>query len=60
MAIYGWETLKEAERYTRRANRKRLAAEAMHLLVPVDETATDFPTFSEDTSPVGKFGRKNQ
>jgi hypothetical protein len=27
MAIGGWKTLKEAERYTRNANRKRLAAQ---------------------------------
>jgi integrase len=35
MAIFGWETLKQAELYTRRADRKRLAGKAMHLLVPV-------------------------
>jgi hypothetical protein len=34
MAVYGWETLKQAELYTRAANRTRLAKEAMHLLVP--------------------------
>lgn len=27
MAIGGWETLKEVERYTKNANRKRLAAQ---------------------------------
>lgn len=36
MAIYGWETLRQAEVYTRNANRTRLAGEAMHLLVPRD------------------------
>jgi integrase len=35
MAIFGWESLKQAELYTKRANRKRLAGKAMHLLVPV-------------------------
>jgi integrase len=35
MAIFGWETLKQAEIYTRQADRKRLVGEAMHLLVPV-------------------------
>jgi integrase len=35
MAIFGWETLKQAEHYTKRADRKRLAGKAMHLLVPV-------------------------
>lgn len=34
MAIYGWETTKQAGVYTKRANRKRLAGEAMHLVVP--------------------------
>ncbi len=34
MAIYGWESPKQAALYTRKANRKRLAAAAMHLLVP--------------------------
>jgi integrase len=32
MAIYGWATAKEAERYTEAADRKRLAADATHLL----------------------------
>jgi integrase len=41
MAIFGWETLKQAEHYTKRADRKRLAGKAMHLLVPVPpETET--------------------
>jgi hypothetical protein len=29
MAIFGWSDIKEAEIYTRAANRKRLAAQAM-------------------------------
>src|SRR5262249_44415223 len=33
MAIFGWRTLKEAERYTRAADQKRLAAGAMPLLL---------------------------
>lgn len=32
MSIFGWMTLKEAERYTKAAERKRLAGGAMHLL----------------------------
>ncbi|WP_069440746.1 site-specific integrase [Methyloceanibacter superfactus] len=32
MAIFGWTTLKEAERYTRRADRKRLANTGMHFI----------------------------
>jgi hypothetical protein len=34
MAVYGWETLRQAELYTKAANRVRLAKDAMHLLVP--------------------------
>ena len=34
MAIFGWETLRQAEVYTRNANRTLLAEQAMHLLVP--------------------------
>jgi hypothetical protein len=32
MAMFGWDTLKMAERYTRAADQKRLAASAMHML----------------------------
>ena len=38
MAIYGWETLKQAEIYTRETNMALLAEEAMHLLVPARRT----------------------
>jgi integrase len=34
MALFGWTTIKQAEGYTRRANRERLVSEAMHLLMP--------------------------
>jgi integrase len=34
MAIYGWESPKQAALYTRKVNRRRLAAQAMHLLLP--------------------------
>lgn len=34
MAIYGWESPKQAALYTRKVNRRRLAFDAMHLLVP--------------------------
>jgi hypothetical protein len=33
MAIFGWLTLKEAELYTRTAERRRMAGDAMGLLV---------------------------
>jgi integrase len=32
MAIYGWTTARQAEKYTRRASRKRLAGDAMGLI----------------------------
>lgn len=34
MAIYGWTTRAQTTLYTKRAQRKRLAGEAMHLLLP--------------------------
>jgi integrase len=34
MAIFGWQTVKEAERYTKAAQRKRLAGNAERLLGP--------------------------
>ena len=36
MAIYGWESPKQAAIYTRKADRKRLAGDAMHLVVPAE------------------------
>jgi integrase len=43
MAIFGWATIKEAERYTKTAKRKKMAGDAMSLLVrPKDEQK--FPT----------------
>jgi integrase len=36
MAIFGWDTVSMADRYTRRANRKKLAGEAMKLLARND------------------------
>jgi integrase len=32
MAIFGWDTIKQAEHYTRGADQQRLADDAMHLL----------------------------
>jgi hypothetical protein len=34
MALFGWTTIKQAEGYTQKANRERLASDAMHLLMP--------------------------
>jgi hypothetical protein len=32
MAIFGWDTIKEAEKYTAMADQRLLAESAMHLL----------------------------
>lgn len=44
MSIFGWQTLQQAELYTRAAEQKRLAGSAMHLILPTaaqNETATE-------------------
>lgn len=41
MAIFGWETLKEAERYTRGADQLRLAEAAMHMLEAPEQNGTE-------------------
>jgi len=33
MAIFGWQTIQEAERYTKAARRKKMAGDAMSLLL---------------------------
>jgi hypothetical protein len=43
MAIFGWLTIKEAERYTQAAQRKRLARNAGQLLVrPENKTSPQY------------------
>jgi integrase len=49
MSIFGWDTLKQAEVYTRAANQKRLAESSMHML----EAG---PTFE----PGGTFSQKSE
>ena len=41
MAIFGWDTMKEAERYTRGADQKRLAEAAMHMLEKSEQNGTE-------------------
>ena len=41
MAIFGWRTLKEAERYTKAAEQMRLAGSAMQLLARRSATVGD-------------------
>lgn len=56
MAIFGWDTAKEAQRYTRAARRKKMAADGMGLLVREElgagETGNDCsPPRSGDVFP---------
>jgi len=41
MSIFGWRTLKEAERYTKAVDQKRIAAGAMPLLMPKPDDCRD-------------------
>lgn len=43
MAIFGWETIKEADHYTRRVDQKHLAESAMSLLSPEQKMKTGVP-----------------
>ncbi|HEY8381588.1 MAG TPA: site-specific integrase [Microvirga sp.] len=54
MAIYGWADPKMAALYTRKANRRRLAGDAMHHVVP-SETGNKTVPLSD---PVGEGGTK--
>ena len=40
MAIFGWDTLKMAEAYTRAADQQRLAEAAMHMLESTEQNST--------------------
>ena len=42
-AIFGWETLKQAEIYTKKAQEKKLISAAMHLIVPEHESNETVP-----------------
>jgi integrase len=55
MAIFGWDTLKEAERYTRGADQLRLAEAAMHMLEVPEQNGTE-PCPTE--VPGGTFSAK--
>src|SRR5258708_1970091 len=41
MAIFGWDTLKQAEVYTKAANQKRLAENSMHLIEAQEQNAAE-------------------
>ena len=50
MAIYGWDSPKQAALYRRKANKKKLAATAMHLVEP-ERTENKSVSFSCLTKP---------
>jgi integrase len=50
MAIFGWETPKQAALYTRKVNRKRLAGDAMHLIEPERKLDKSVPLSGEKVS----------
>src|SRR5262249_10859974 len=52
MATFGWLDIKQAELYTRQAERKRLASENAHLLGT--NGCEIFPTLGPQTGAVGK------
>lgn len=54
MAIYGWRTLQQAERYTRAADRKRLAAVGAPLLVRSKSEQSVPPSPSNSVPPAKK------
>lgn len=58
MAVYGWESPKQAALYTRKANRKRLAESAMHLLVPERKTDKSVPPLVSQSAGGTKTGKK--
>jgi hypothetical protein len=41
MAMFGWDTLKMAEQYTRAADQQRLAKAAMHMLDSRQQKTTE-------------------
>ncbi|OWK26270.1 hypothetical protein AJ87_02755 [Rhizobium yanglingense] len=43
MAIFGWTTKKQTTLYTKQANRKKLAAGAMHKLIPEQNGTENVP-----------------
>jgi integrase len=58
MAIYGWDSPKQAATYTRKVRRKRLAAGAMHMVVPRDENIQRGPVSHRETAKVSHQEKK--
>ncbi len=57
MAIFGWDSPKQAALYTRGADRKRLASGAMHLLMP-SQTENETVPLSRVVAGSGTKGGK--
>lgn len=58
MAIYGWDSPKQAAIYTRKANRRRLAGDAMHLIAPPTE-AKNGTNLSHPEAPKDESGKES-
>jgi hypothetical protein len=56
MAIYGWASPKQAALYTRQANRRKLAGDAMHLLLLVEQAENE--SVPPASGPVSHRGSK--
>jgi hypothetical protein len=59
MALYGWKTEKMALVYTRKADRKRLATSAAHLLLPAQRSNENLPHLESGAGTVPKFERES-
>jgi integrase len=59
MAIFGWDTLKMAEAYTRKADQRRLAASAMHMLAFGPSAPIGSPTESPEKVPPSENATKS-
>lgn len=57
MAIFGWESAEMAELYTRKAERKKLANDAMEKLIPVQNRNKSAPTDLKLVHPLSKKAR---
>lgn len=57
MGIFGWDTLKMAEKYTRAADQQRLAASAMHMLAATEQNV---PEKVPPKMPVGLLSQKTK
>jgi hypothetical protein len=54
MAVFGWKDIKQAERYTRRAEQKKLAAGGMHAINKTRSSVSNFEVHAQ------KVGHKSE